>query len=58
MEILNADKQGHTKIEILEDLEYWRKKKEHFERTNNKEGVKISKLLIDKYLDAYNDVGL
>jgi hypothetical protein len=52
---LDADKQGHTKTEILEDLEYWRKKKQHFEKTGNKEGVKISKLLIDKYLDAYNN---
>jgi hypothetical protein len=35
-------------------LEYWRKKLAHFEKTGNKEGVKVAKLLIDKYLDAYN----
>lgn len=52
---MESDKQGHTKSEILEDLEYWRKKKEHFEKTKNENGVKIAKLLIDKYLDSYND---
>jgi hypothetical protein len=52
---MECDKQGHTKSEILEDLEYWRKKKEHFEKTNNKEGIKVAKLLLDKYLDSYND---
>jgi hypothetical protein len=52
---MEADKQGHTKSEILEDLEYWRKKKEHFEKTDNAGGLKVAKLLIDKYLDSYND---
>lgn len=52
---MECDKQGHTKSEILEDLQYWRKKKEHFEKNGNKEGIKIAKLLIDKYLDLYND---
>jgi hypothetical protein len=52
---MECDKVSHTKSEIKEDLEYWRKKLEHFEKTGNKEGVKVSKLLIDKYLDAYNN---
>lgn len=52
---METDKTGHTKSEIKDDLEYWRKKKEHFETIGNKQGIKVAKLLIDKYLDAYND---
>lgn len=50
----NDTKQSHTKSELLEDLEYWRKKKQHFENTKNEKGVKVAKLFIDKYLDEYN----
>ena len=53
---MEFDKTGHTKSEIMEDLEYWRKKKKHYEMTGNKEGIRVSKLLIDKYLDAYNNL--
>jgi hypothetical protein len=52
---MESDKVSHTKAEILEDLEYWRKKLIHFEKTDNKQGIKVAKLLINKYLDAYND---
>jgi hypothetical protein len=52
---MQTDKTGHTKEEILEDLEYWRKKLEHFTKTDNKDGIKVAKLLIDKYLDSYNN---
>ena len=52
---MNCDKVGHTKSEILEDLEYWRKKLAHFEKNKNINGIKVAKLLIDKYLDAYNN---
>lgn len=52
---MSDNKQRYTKSEILEDLEYWRKKKEHFEKTNNKAGVRVANLMIDKYLDSYND---
>jgi hypothetical protein len=45
----------YTKEKIKKDLEYWSKKKEHFEKTNNPVGVRVAKLLIDKYLDIYND---
>ena len=51
---MSDNKQSHTKSELLEDLEYWRKKKKHFENTKNEKGVKVAKLLIDKYLDEYN----
>ena len=51
---MSDDKQSYTKSELLEDLEYWRKKKQHFENTKNEKGVKVAKLLIDKYLDEYN----
>jgi hypothetical protein len=51
---METDKISHTKSGIKQDLEYWRKKLAHFEKTGNKEGVKVAKLLIDKYLDAYN----
>lgn len=53
--IMQSDKMGHTKSEILEDLEYWRKKLAHFEKNKNINGIKVAKLLIDKYLDAYNE---
>lgn len=46
---------GGSKADIANDLEYWRKKKAHFEKTRNEEGVKVAKLLINKYLDAYNE---
>ena len=46
---------SHTKSEIKEDLEYWRNKLASFEKNGNKEGVKVAKLLLNKYLDAYND---
>lgn len=46
---------SHTRDEIKGDLEYWRKKLAHFEKTGNKEGMKVAKLLLNKYLDAYND---
>jgi hypothetical protein len=52
---MESDKTGHTKEDILEDLEYWRKKLAHFEQTNNQNGIKVAKLIINKYLDAYND---
>ena len=52
---MDSDKASHTKSEIKEDLEYWRKKLAHFEKTGNKEGIKVAKLLINKYLDAYNE---
>ncbi len=52
---MDCDRVGHTKSEIKEDLEYWRKKLAHFEKTGNKEGMKVAKLLLNKYLDAYND---
>lgn len=48
-------KMSHTKSEIKEDLEYWRNKLASFEKNGNKEGVKVAKLLLNKYLDAYND---
>ena len=40
---------------IKEDLEYWRKKKEHFEKKGDKRGVNVSNLLLDRYLDKYNN---
>lgn len=52
---MESDKVSHTKAEILGDLEYWRKKLSHFEKTNNTNGIKVAKLLINKYLDAYNE---
>lgn len=52
---MECDKVSHTKTEILEDLEYWRKKLAHFEKTGNTNGIRVAKLLINKYLDAYND---
>ena len=52
---MESDKVSHTKSKILDDLEYWYKKLERFEKTNNKEGIKVAKLMIDKYLDSYND---
>jgi hypothetical protein len=52
---MESDKTGHTKEDILEDLEYWRKKLVHFEKVGNKEGIKVAKLLLNKYLDAYNN---
>ena len=52
---MSDNKQRYTKSELSEDLEYWRKKKEHFEKTNNKAGVRVANLMIDKYLDSYND---
>ena len=52
---MSDNKPIYTKSELLEDLEYWRKKKEHFEKTNNKAGVRVANLMIDKYLDSYND---
>lgn len=52
---MECDKVSHTKTEILEDLEYWRKKLIHFEKNNNENGIKVAKLIINKYLDAYNE---
>jgi hypothetical protein len=52
---MECDKVSHTKAEILEDLEYWRKKLDHFQKTNNINGIKVAKLIINKYLDAYNE---
>jgi hypothetical protein len=52
---MESDKTGHTKEEILEDLEYWRKKLSHFKKVGNEDGIKVAKLLIDKYLDSYNN---
>jgi hypothetical protein len=46
---------SYTKEQIKKDLEYWSKKKEHFEKTNNKAGTRVANLMIDKYLDIYND---
>jgi hypothetical protein len=43
-----------TKEQISADLEYWRKKKEHFEQTKNEKGIRVAKLLLDRYLDKYN----
>ena len=40
---------------IKQDLEYWRKKLAHFEKTKNLQGIKVCKLLLNKYLDSYND---
>ena len=54
METNKANLLSDTKAELLIDLEYWRKKLAHFEKAGNKDGVKVAKLLIDKYLDAYN----
>ena len=52
---MSDNKQRYTKSELLEDLEYWSKKKEHFEKTNNKAGTRVANLMIDKYLDSYNN---
>lgn len=52
---MNCDKVGNTKAEILDDLKYWHKKLAHFEKSKNENGIKVAKLLIDKYLDAYNN---
>ena len=52
---MECDKVSHTKAEILEDLEYWRKKLDHFEKTNNTSGINVAKLIINKYLDEYNN---
>ena len=52
---MEADKVSHTKSKILDDIEYWYKKLEQFEKTKNQEGMKVAKLMIDKYLDSYND---
>ena len=53
--VMECDKVSHTKAEILEDLEYWRKKLDHFQKTNNINGIKVAMLIINKYLDAYNE---
>ena len=53
--VMESDKVGHTKSKILDDIEYWYKKMERFEKTNNPEGMKVAKMMIDKYLDSYND---
>ncbi len=42
---MESDKTGHTKEDILEDLEYWRKKLAHFEQTNNQKLLRISQAL-------------
>lgn len=52
---MDADKVSHTKSKILDDIEYWYKKMERFEKTNNPQGMKVAKMMIDKYLDAYNN---
>lgn len=51
---INQQEQRCEKSELLEDLIYWRGKIQHFKKTNNTEGIKVSKLMLDKYLDQYN----
>jgi len=53
---INQQEQSCEKSELLEDLEYWRGKMQHFEKTNNPDGIKVSKLMLDKYLDEYNKI--
>ena len=53
---INQQEQSSEKSELLEDLEYWRGKIQHFEKTNNPDGNKVSKLMLDKYLDEYNKI--
>jgi hypothetical protein len=53
---INQQKQRCEKSELLEDLEYWRGKMQHFKKTNNPDGIKVSKLILDKYLDKYNKI--
>lgn len=55
METSKAKLLSDTKAEILIDLKYWHNKLAHFKKTGNKEGEKVAKLLLDKYLDAYNN---
>jgi hypothetical protein len=40
---------------IKKDLEYYRKKLAHYEKTKNLQGIKVCKLLLDKYLDQFNN---
>ena len=44
-----------TKERITADLKYWRDKLAHFEKERNREGIKVAKLMLDKYLDDYSN---
>lgn len=44
-----------TRDQIKLDLEHWRAKKLHFEQTHNAKGVQVANLMLDKYLDSYNN---
>lgn len=38
--------------DINHELKRWADKKAHFEKTGNKDGIKVSNLMLDKYLDS------
>ena len=45
-----------SREQIKKDLTYWGNKKEHFEKTHNREGIKASNAMLDLYLDAFNKI--
>ncbi len=53
---INQQEQNCEQSELLVDLEYWREKMQHFKKTNNTAGMKVSKLMLDRYLDEYNKI--
>jgi hypothetical protein len=55
MEADKATLTSDTRNAIKLDLEYWGKKLAHYEKTKNLQGIRVAKLFINKYLDAYND---
>jgi len=55
METDKASLLSNTRAEIILDVRYWQRKLDHFKKTGNKNGEKVAKLFIDKYLDAYNN---
>lgn len=48
----------NTKERISTDLKYWQVKLAHFEKTHNREGIKVAKLMLDKYLDDYSSTAI
>jgi len=50
----NIDKSKERRKDVEESLKYWADKKAHFSKTKNASGIKVSDLLIDKYLDKLN----
>lgn len=55
MEADKATLTSDVRAEISLDLKYWQAKLAHYQKTGNKQGEKVAKMFLDKYLDAYND---